>query len=380
MTRESSRGSERSSNTSVSNADFSGPSIMKSLSMAWTGSAGQGDDRLSLDTIELEPSTYGMAICSLIRDSFRISTGEPLKKVRRARLSVSFCILLLTLILQAVVLRYVKIYVTASEIHSIRESYSTYEMQIYGEENCTLTTHGHHRGKFDYLAFPGIDEAKIRFNKLGHDDKFDICRIPFSQPVFFMAILFVWTLTCVAELKAAFYEFLKVILDTYTVSSMSKACERYNPDDPNDLTIVGLPCFMKVLLTVIIFVPRVCISCLLLWMGCRFLMGTVDFSNLVLNACALAFLLDLRSYIYLAVTPIRNKLDLERTHIQPITRIPKMHKSGKEICGLMSALWYFLLSAAWVLLYMYKLQDVLPQYKWDVHEVCLEFITKRFAV
>merc|ERR1719223_1783633 len=71
--------------------------------------------------------------------------------------------------------------------------------------------------------------------------------------------------------------------------------------------IYQLTMCVKALLSLLIFMPRIVINCILLWLGCRWLLATTSFSDLLLNAVALTFVLDLGQIFYHAAVPERNK-------------------------------------------------------------------------
>merc|ERR1719498_931526 len=123
------------------------------------------------------------------------------------------------------------------------------------------------------------------------------------------------------------------------------------------------------------FIPRMAITSVLLWIGCRWLLATTDFADLVMNAIALEFILLIKDCLYVALMPARSNIDLSLTKIQPF---PKR---------LSPAWWNFadsflllLVAVLWVYLYMRHFQQVLPDYRWDVHDVCVEYIKERYKV
>merc|ERR1712048_584909 len=101
-------------------------------------------------------------------------------------------------------------------------------------------------------------------------------------------------------------------------------------------------------------------------------MSTTRFADLILNAVALEFVLLLKEVMYNALVPARNHLDVKNTKIRASS--PYMKPGFVEFVGTTTILFVAIL---WVTLYMYVLQDVLPDYKWDVKEVSLEWIAER---
>jgi hypothetical protein len=212
---------------------------------------------------------------------------------------------------------------------------------------------------------PPLDEAVARLGTLDDDDQDAVCHIPLSQPHFFGVILLIWTLMIIAELRKAF-ALNQILLMLKTVPSMS---ESMVPGDDTtsetDGVIQGMTLSLKIIFTIFMFIPRVLVTCYLLWIGCRWLLATTDFGDLVSNAVALEFILLIKEGLYMALTPFRSHLDLNNTKIQPYPK--QMTPSWYHF---ILAVLLFVVANLWVYLYMHHFQAVLPGYKWDVHAVC----------
>merc|ERR1712188_183649 len=102
----------------------------------------------------------------------------------------------------------------------------------------------------------------------------------------------------------------------------------------------------------------------LFWLGSRWLLATAGFGDLLLNALALEFILNLAEILYNALAPFQQKLKVQRT------LIPQRQSSGI----IASFVWVF--SAVYTLAYMVYFQGVLPDYKWDVRSVCQSLLAE----
>mmetsp|Transcript_35122 Transcript_35122/g.54550 ORF Transcript_35122/g.54550 Transcript_35122/m.54550 type:complete len:570 (-) Transcript_35122:49-1758(-) len=329
---------------------------------------GEVHDIREVEPIELESDTFGMTVCSLVRDSYFLSIhGASLARV--IRVITSLALVVLTIGLQVFLLAKIKEFVTAEAVSDIRDAYDKYEIAIYGEQHTTLTANGKHRGN---IAMPPLDEAKKRLATLSNDDQEAVCHIPLSQPHFFGVILLVWTLICMAELKKAFTLHQHLIM-LPNVSTMAEALRPGDDVSTNtDGVIEGMTILMKIFLTILMFIPRVLVTCYLLWIGCRWLLATTDFGNLVSNAVALEFILLIKEALYAALTPFRSHLDLNATKIQPFPK--QMRPAWFYFVG--SAI-LFAVANLWVYMYMHHWQAVLPGYKWDVHAVCVDYMSNK---
>jgi len=132
---------------------------------------------------------------------------------------------------------------------------------------------------------------------------------------------------------------------------------------------------VKAVFCLIIFVPRTIINGYLLWLGCRWLMATANFDNLVLNSVALAFILDLSQIFYAAMVPVRSKHDLSVSRMLPL--------QDKSAVGYRQMLFVAFVNGAsllWTAFYMVYFQAVLPDYRWDVRKPCMGYLASILAV
>jgi len=259
-----------------------------------------------------------------------------------------------------------KHYVTAKAVHDVRKAYDAFETHMYAGHTIT-TVNGFNRGT------DGFFDPKL-FDSLDKDVKNIACRISFSHPRFIFAILVIWTLSCVGEFKESYKSAISMLRLT-TVDSMASALEHDDNDEgAHSLQIVGLTHPVKAILASITLV-RFAICSVLLWMGCRWLVATTNFGDLVLNAVALVFILELKDFLYTILVPSRNKRDLQNTNIAP--RKEKENPSFSRFIG--SFLWVPV-TLMWVFGYINMFQQVLPGYKWDIREVCTQWIMERYSL
>lgn len=329
-------------------------------------------DFITLPPIDLEGDTFGMSVCSLTRDSYFVAR-HGFTGARLVRLGMTLFLAVLTIIIQTWLLYKVKEFVCARAVHDIRIAYDKYELAVYGVENCTLTVNGKHRGIPD--RFPPIADARARLETLSLSDQDDICRIPLSQPYFFGLILVIWTLTCIYELRKSWRLELSILRLPTIVSMVDALGLDRDPRDEFGSVIKGMTICHKVGLTILTFVPRVCVCLYLLWIGCRWLLATNCFADLILNAVALEFILCIKETLYSSLMPYRNQFDLDNTKIDQYPRT-----MGSGTWNFTSSGLLLFVAIVWVVLYMGRWQQVLPGYNWDVHTVCEAYIKRRFEV
>jgi len=326
-----------------------------------------GEDGGDLEVVDREPEgldedVYGAGIAALVRDSYSMIDGKGDFILRCSRLASSFLLMAFVVFLQIYLIKQMQALVASRAVTEIRSIYGRYEFVMYGAD----VTH-------NYLTpngFPrGLDEKYFdasNFARLTGDEKDLACNIPFSQMQILVPILFIWTLTIVADLRRCGDLFVRLILATPTITSMKDAVVE---GDGECEIIVGLTKEVKAMLLSTCMIPRWMIDVYLLWLGCRWLCATPNFGDLLLNSVALEFVVLLKDTLFIGVVPDRNKRATQNTLIQPWQ---KQERANYRV--FLSAFVLVLVSFSWVFYYIYRFQAVLPDYKWDVHEVCKSYI------
>jgi len=344
------------------------------------GSSSEGSESSTLDKLvkfepeELDKDLYGVGISALIRDMHKLVMGEGRTGLRTARAFATVFVLWANIGLQLFLMFEFKKLVTSDFVHRIRATYGEYEAWMY-ENHTLLTVNGFDRG------IPGFFNP-ARFEDLPETiDKEFICSIPFSQGTFCFCILTVWTLAVVIDLRKIQYYIELLVIRTPTLDSPQKILVIADApagldgrENKHKVKVLGLTRGFKVMLLVFLILPRLAIDIVLLWLGCRWLVATANFGDLLMNAIALEFILLFKELMYNAVTPKHTMT--ETAHFE----VP----DNRELrVGWLSYMGSFLWLGAvflWVYLYMHLLQQVLPEYRWDIHTVCEPYITQITAL
>jgi len=338
--------------------------------MSWYEKAKALDDTLVVEKREneaTEEDAYYLAIGSLIHD-IRIylhPTNQAAKVLHLVRLSTSLVVIVALIFLQVTVMYQIQLLVTSISVHDIREDYDQYEFVMYGsnESHTYLNVNGKHRG------YPKYFQPEL-FRTLSPEIRKGACNIPFSQLTFFTIVVIIWALTCMVQFRRCL-ELCGYVLVINTVESMKEAVVDEESTEGVDYLVVGMPMFMKVFLFPLLFLPWFTMTAYLLWLGTRWLASTNDFGATVGNAVALEFILNLKDLLYLVLVPEKSKRELKRIQFAPLVREEVSHVSayiGNFGWGLLAFLWAYL--------YINQLQTVLPEYKWDVHDVCTGYYSQ----
>jgi len=190
--------------------------------------------------------------------------------------------------------------------------------------------------------------------------------------VYLGAVLAIWTFTVVADVRRILFLAEFMLLRIPHVDSFGDMLEHNNDD--KTLTFMGLPRSMRWVLFFVMFLPHMTIDVILIWLGCRWLVATASFSDVLLNAMALEFLLALKDLLYIAVVPHRDKLETRQMLIK------NNRKDGPTYSGYLGSFGWIFIVICWVYLYMRHLQLVLPDYRWDIHDVCRKYILQETEV
>jgi len=326
----------------------------------------------------LEEDIFHLAVSSLVRDAVFVANGEEHLALRISRLLVHLLLVMTTIIIQIVLVIQINLYVTPQAVYNIRNSYDQYEFVMYGsqENHTTLTVNGKHRGMPAYFQ-PDL------FESLDDDLKTEVCNIPFSQPCFFMLVLFIWSLTCTGQIRQCLELVLTIVFVTPTISHMEDAIvvqddgsprNDVNFDGTQDQLIAGITPLMKAALMTLILAPWLGLTCFLLWLGCRWFAATDDWDALVTNAVALEFIILLKDLLYVTLVSERSKRELRNTYVRPLK---KQEPVGYQV--FFSGLVWGVIAIIWVVLYVYRLQQVLPDYRWDVRGSCTNWFAQLLA-
>jgi len=341
-------------------------------------------DEVCFEREAIEEDLFGFAVVSFARDIKFYETGRD-RPLRVTRIVASQGLVILNILLQVFLLIQIKHFVTAKAVHDIRDVYDQFEYVMYRGEiegHTTLTSNGKHRGVPEY--FPATaDEQRARFETMSAEQQAGACRIPLSQPYYLMAILLIWTITCFGEVRRTLDGFLSLIYYMPTVESMREGFISGDAADghSDERVIIGLRRGMKVFLTVVIVIPRLMVTLVLIWLGCRWLLATENFSDILLNAVALEFILVLKELFYATIVPHRNKRDLQNTKIQSFYDEERANlKARASPWPFLNGFLWLVFGVCWVLFYTYYFQMVLPGYRWDVHDICVDWIERRFKV
>lgn len=217
----------------------------------------------------LPESIYGAAMMTVIRSSQTRS---------RTVHGVTICVLgglALNIVMQFYVLYCTRLYICVPAIKAVRGLYMQYHDEVFAG------------GLFS-------DEAWASFTRSE-----ELCQIPLSQPLFFVAVLICWTGTIWADLLESFHY----------ISLWGSLCKPSSSHfvvvEAQDgiVLLTAAHAKTKAFVFATILLPKVVIASVLWWLGSSWLVATTSFQDLLLNAVALAFVTELDELIYQVLVP-----------------------------------------------------------------------------
>jgi len=317
------------------------------------------EDVIHQDYEPLEESIYGWAVSMVVRDVVWLAEGTHLRKERMARILNSIMLIMMTIALQVFLLMSVSRLLCAPQVVKIRETYGHYEAVMY-PNHTELTVNGFPRG------IPGY-RVDDNFLQMSNETARTVCDIPLSHPFYLASILFIWTLTCQVELRAIFETGVRLLWATPMVHSHAEVL--VPGEGEHEVQVDGLTFVMKAVIGVFVVLPRILTLLILLYLGCRWLTATLGLGDVLLNGLALEFMVVLKELLYNVCVSHRNRVDTQRLLIRPFRKLNKA-----TCCTFFDTQLWGILSAVWVVGYVYKFQQVLPDYRWDVSVLCKKYM------
>jgi len=327
------------------------------------------EEEYAYDPEPPQEGVYGMAVASIILDyrNFLLASPDFHRQSRYAcRLFLAMFLTIWTISLQIYLTAMTKFIVTPNAVRELRMAYGDYEFIMY-DNNTRITQNGHHRG---LDGFFNVSNYKL----LDEEEMHSICTCPLAQPLFLSAILLVWTVTCLAYMRQN-VTFSIRLLRLKTVRSMKgndvleDEHDRETGRKTRNKVVLGVTMCTKFFMVAGVQIPVLAMNIILFWIGARWLVATLGFGEVLLNAVALEFVLNLHEIFYKAVVPYTMQSSLGSI------LLPQGSTTSEKPnwWNMISAFGIFIVALVLVCLYVW-LQQVLPDYNWDIGPACRLFM------
>jgi len=329
-------------------------------------SAGEGSHRelqalkdAEKEYADLPEDTWGAALYTLVKDLPDILGGE-IGKVNVVRFIFVIAVLVLNLYLQFMILYWIKKFVMDPSMRTAQDNYKAY-----------------HEMMFDVDGNPVGD-----FSEFPHPQS--LCQSALSNFGFITAILFLWAVTCLTEMRnierlVKQFNRIPSLPEGESVSEMVNEKVTRADNDGND-DVIELLCLSKTTrfsIWLVIFLPKIGIVAFLTYTGMVWLTATQSFADLILNALALEFVINIDDVLYSSFFP-KNLVDcVGKMKIAN----PALEESEKEdsLAGYWRSVYYLSIMFAFVIIYLLFLQPVLPGYSRDFGYYCSDFLAEELS-
>jgi len=317
---------------------------------------------LDFDFKDLPCDMWGVAIMVLTKDLAELLEsveGWNKKYVRAAHLLYVLGCYLLNLILQLAVLHWVNSFVVGESVWTIQGNYAQFHADIFDK-------HGH----FNQTAWNDWEGPRE-----------EVCGAVLTKGLFLGAMLFLWVGRMLGELKTCIRLHGDIFALPNAPSGASVAQTIVERNDQHE--ILALNCGMRYLLFVTVIVPKMFICIVLASMGLKWLTATESFQDLILNALALQFVINIDEQILQFFLPQRAAKNVQATKLAYPGVGPKnpSEKMAAVLKDYRRNILYFIAAFAITYGYLRYAQPVLPYYGavGDLHEYCDAWFENRFT-
>jgi len=307
------------------------------------------DEALRDGTVAKAPvpsDAYGVAILCITKGCNVL--GKEASHLERAQgySSVIFglCVLLLNAALQLWLLIYTRVNILTLMVKQIRATYEEFHDELFTED-----------GTFLPAAWEAWEPEK----------KDVLCQFPLSSTCFFLSVLFIWSMVILDDMRKSVLLFQDLI-------NLAPSLERGDMlmvlDD--DIMLARMNRTTRALVIGCAVVPKFLLGIITWWIGCRWLASTPAFADLVLNSCALGFIINIDECIFWAIVPQAICMQTEKSSIFSKRLAASMDPKEIKMFEFVRAAFNLLLAFCLTWMYVYHWQTVLPDYKWDISPLC----------
>jgi len=233
--------------------------------------------------------------------------------------------------------------------------------------------------EFHDKAFDNEELDTDKFNSLSKQTKADLCGLALSQLMFVRIILFLWVTNNVGELRDTFTKMSGVVaLPLLPEGLDTRLMKRDLEASPRDDNIICLNVKGKVGLIGMVFLPKFIIATVLMITGCVWLMAAENIGDLILNSLALAFVVKVDELLAEVFFP-RHFLDM----VSDLAFVLPARQPADKDEAMQQRAWEFIMCAITMLItmgaveIMILFQPVIPEYEYDVHSACLDYLNEQ---
>lgn len=275
------------------------------------------------------------------------------------------CGMAVNLWLQLTVLWYVEVFIVGQAVHDTQKDYAQYHREVFNKDG-SFSPEKWHQWDGPYMA---------------------LCNLAMSKMHFTVAIVFMWTARMLGEVRSI----ERLSRDIWAIPPLPNDAETADmlwevKDDAgeSEFRVIALSRLTRVSIYLLVIIPKLVIAAILMYIGCRWLAATESFSDLILNALALEFVIGTDELVYDNFAPQRmcqwldvTKMQHVKTTASDISAVAK-EETSEIVKVYAKSILYMVACGAWAFYYLTKIQQVIPGFTHDIHEHCGGWFLKRY--
>lgn len=314
------------------------------------------------EAFDIPTDAYGAAILAIVRDFQMCLEGRDVAFFL-LQSAVSMGLIVVNLILQLGMVYFIKTTIVETKVFEVQREYARFHEAVFDSQGI--------------LHLDLWDE---------YPDKASLCEVGPSNQNFYCVTLFIWIITMLKEFRKC----LSLVADIHSVPLCVDPRDMLeevtgDPGEAAEISIVALTRPVKIATYVLVCLPKTCICLVLMKEGMEWLTATTKFEDLVMNAVAMDFVLNIDELLYQVILPSEKKTEVEdidfKLPARHCTREDEERREKSEMrTGYRDSTVYVIFSVMLVYIYSHFLQNVLPPVIDDVREVCNGWIKGRSPV
>merc|ERR1719171_64077 len=294
----------------------------------------------------LTQDTWSMGIIVIVKDLADMLAGE-VRYSRVLRFLFAMLTLALNVAFQVMLLEYVYIYIVRKAVATTQSDYKLYHAQAFNSD-----------GSFNQ---PGWNDLPV---------KESLCEAAMSDKFFTGMLLLLWTFRMIQEYREI-NRLRRHVTNLPTCKHVDDMVHEVEDGDGERHELICLTPMTKVTLWILIILPKFAIVTFLLFVGSRYLVSTESFADLILNAIALEFVINIDELLFAALYPESGPEEVDQLKIASVKKpMTKEQRSDSFVSGYHRSMVFMFIGIGWVLFYMLYFQQVIPGYAKDLHLHC----------
>jgi hypothetical protein len=219
------------------------------------------------------------------------------------------------------------------------------------------------------------------FHEMSDSEKDHLCGMALSQRLFVRIIVFLWVTNNVGEMRDNWAKTCAVFSLPFLPDGMDTHLQVRDLSDRgegSDLCIVCLNLGGKMILLMLVFIPKFVIAVVLTFTGVLWLMATESISDLILNSLALGFVVKVDELLAQVFFPTKLQKNIETLCIM----MPPREAENDE-ANMIQKVWdYVYWGLTFVMVWLFvetniRLEFIIPNWNDDVTEPCKAYLQSK---